>query len=98
MKIYNNHYPEVQRRIEDYQQNLMAFFRPVMYETFAFNVNSEGNNAYKPLNIEALSENHLFINVVETAHLNFIKNYNHLIEIREGAKAVIDLLNMELNN
>ena len=98
LKIYNNKYPEAQRRIENFQQNLMAFFRPVMYENFAFNVNSKGNNVYTPINIEELLKNQLYKNAVGTAHLNFINNYKYFLEIQEEVMSVIDFINVELKN
>jgi hypothetical protein len=98
LKIYNDNYPEVQRRIENFQNNLMAFFRPVMYENFSFNLNSQGNNVYTPLNIEELLKNQLYKNVVETAHLNFINNHSYFLEIQEEVISVIDFINTELKN
>jgi len=98
LKIYDSSYPEAQRRIENYQQNLMSFFRPVMYKNFVFKVNTEGDNVYTPINVEELLKNQLFMNTVETAHLNFINNYKHFLKIQEEVINVIELINAELNN
>ena len=98
LKIYNDNYPETQRRIENFQNNLIAFFRPVMYENFSFNLNSKGYNVYTPINIEELLKNQLYKNVVETAHLNFINNYKYFLEIQEEVMSVINFINAELKN
>ena len=98
LKIYNNNYPETQRRIENFQQNLIAFFRPVIYNSFIFNVNSNGDNVFSPINIEELLKNQLYKNSVHTAHLNFINNHKYFLIVQEEVMSAIDLIETELKN
>ncbi len=96
LEIYNMEYPEVQNYIQNFSNNLMAFFRPYMRIHFKFYFVDDQSAIYLPIDYDEIINDHLFRNNVMTAKVNFTNILGALEKIEGNVNEVIKQIDIEL--
>jgi len=98
LEIYNMNYPEVQEYIQNFSNNLMAFFRPYMRSNFKFIYVDNHTASYIPIDYNIIINDPLFRNNVMTAKVNFSNILSALEKIEGKVNEVIEQIDKEIEN
>ena len=96
VRLYNMNYPELQNYIDNFSNNLIAFFRPEMRVKFKFDYTNSDEVIYIPINYEELMNDIVFMNNVLTAKINFQNIYHALNNTKLDVENVISKIDSKL--
>lgn len=96
LTVYNSNYPNTKGRLQNFLNNLNSFFRPMMRERFIFQY-EDNYEHYLPLDYDALKNDHIFKNALNTSQLNFKNMQISFNGLKLEVEQTIELIDAELN-
>ncbi|MCA6075103.1 DUF6090 family protein [Fulvivirga sedimenti] len=98
VELYNVKFPSARNAVDNFGNNLIEYFRPMMRDRFVFAYKDLDSVQYYPIDYITLRQDQLFLNTVQTARLNFRNISRTLLNLRQEILDTVEMIDKELED